>query len=81
MTTSKDAPFVSSFSAQSRTLKTRKIKRNHLEASAVSRSVLSHLGGRRFRFGQIPRGAHNLRTVRGERPCGFHTEPSRNPCY
>ena len=55
-----------SIGAGAHALETGEIERNQLEASAVRRSVCSHLGGRRFGLGQVARRAHYLCAMCGE---------------
>ena len=55
-----------------------KVQHNYLETSTVHRSVFSHLVGRRFRFGQVPCCAHDMRAMRGKGASSLNTKPGRD---
>ena len=58
-----------------------KIEFNQVKASAIDRSVLSHLLGCSFGFVQVSRCANNLSTVRRQRAGRFHSKAGRNTRY
>jgi hypothetical protein len=62
----------------SHALEAGQIQFNQLQTAAIRRSILSYLDRGGFGFGQIARGANNMRTVSRKRTRGFDTKSCRN---